>query len=773
MSRKYGLAILWALSMACGLWLVATRVAVHSELADLLPEGTTATQRLLLNQVRSGIAGRLMLLAIEGGNPDELARASKDFYERLLAGGHFNLIANGTQAATPQDRQILFRSRYLLSRQIGPDSFSAESLRRALEQRLDDLRSPLAPMIKETIPSDPTGEFMTILSVLSGQGGPAKHRGVWMSSDRSKALLLAETKAAGFDADAQAAIQADIRKMFASLDGEPSPLRLLMSGPGVFAVEIKQTIEAEAWWLSTAAATLVLLFLYVSYRSATLVLLSLIPLSTGILAGMLAVQGWFGFIHGITLGFGITLLGVVDDYPIHLFSHLTARSSAPAVMHTIWPTMRLGVLTTAIGFASLLFAGFPALAQLGLFAVVGLLTAAAVTRWVLPIFVPNGFLPRDIRPGLNSMLQRLTGVKVVIPVAVVLASVALLWSHTPLWETDLATLSPVSDAKKRLDQRLREELNAPDVRDLLVIEGQTEEDVLQSGEAALPKLEQLREGNAIGGYGLISTYLPSRRMQQERQKSLPQRDVVRRNLEMALKGLPFTPGLFAPFLDAVELARTQPPVDRELFEGTALGIKMASLMFEQQGRWMAVVPLRGVTDRSYLGGIVTGWNMPAVAYVDLREESNRLMTAYRDRTLVIVTWGLLAITLILALGLNSLKVLWPILLPIMSALVVVAAVVNVSGESLSLFHVATCLLVIGLGLDYALFFNRPEGNEEERARTLYGLLVCSTTTILVFGVLACSTIPVLHAIGITAAIGSFCCLLFAGIMAKKELYAAA
>src|SRR5206468_2386311 len=114
-----------------------------------------------------------------------------------------------------QDREILFRSRYLLSRWIGPDSFSTESLRRALEQRLDDLRSPLAPMIKETIPGDPTGEWLAILTAWSGQEGPAKHHGVWMSRDRSKALLLAETKAAGFDADAQAAIQQDVRKTFA------------------------------------------------------------------------------------------------------------------------------------------------------------------------------------------------------------------------------------------------------------------------------------------------------------------------------------------------------------------------------------------------------------------------------------------------------------------------------------------------------------------------------------------------------------------------------
>ncbi len=286
------------------------------------------------------------------------------------------------------------------------------------------------------------------------------------------------------------------------------------------------------------------------------------------------------------------------------------------------------------------------------------------------------------------------------------------------------------------------------------------------------KIEQLRQDGLIGGYDLISTYLPSRRLQQERQGYLPERQMLKRNLETTLQGLPFAPGLFTPFLDAVEAARVQPPVDRTLFEGTAFGFKIASLMFEQQGRWISVVPLRGVSDRARLLGDVTSWNLPAVAYVDLKEESNRLMMNYRDRTLVIVAWGLLVIALILTVALKSVTVIWPILLPILTALVVVAAVVNVSGESLSLFHVATFLLVIGLGLDYALFFNRPEGNEEERRKTLYGLLVCSTTTVLVFGVLACSTIPVLHAIGLTAAVGSICCLLFAGLMAKKEVHAA-
>ena len=771
MSRTYVIPLLWVLFMAGGMWLSVTHVAVHSELGDLLPEGTTATQRLLLTQVRSGLAGRLVLLALEGGNPDELAQASREFSERLRVSGHFTLVENGAQGMMPQDRALVFRSRYLLSPMIGPDRFSRDSLRAALQQRLDDLRSPLAPLMKDTIPADPTGELFTVITAWFGEDRPAKHRGVWMSTDQSKALLLVETKAAGFDADAQAAIQQDVRQSFASLVRQPERLRLLMTGPGVFAVEAKQTIEREAWRLSTAAAVVVVFFLYASYQSITLVLLSLIPLTAGIMAGMLAVQGWFGFIHGITLGFGITLLGVVDDYPIHLFSHLNARASASTVMEKIWPTMRLGVLTTAIGFASLLFAGFPALTQLGLFAVTGILTAAAVTRWVLPRFVPEGFLPRPLWPAFHAKLERLTRMKPVIPGVIILACAALLWSHTPLWETELASLSPVSDAKKQLDRQLRDELGAPDLRDLLVIEGQTEEDVLKYGEVLDAKLERLRTSGAIAGYDLISHYLPSRRTQQDRQSHLPERPVLMRNLDQALTGLPFTPGLFAPFLAAVETARTQTPLERKDFEDTAFGARVASLMFEQDGTWKAVVPLRGVADRTQLTEIVGNWNMPSVTYVDLKEESNRLMTAYRDRTLIILVCGLFVSSVVLGVGIQSVGLFWPILSPIMGSLLVVAAVVNLAGESLSLFHIATFLLVIGLGLDYALFFNRPEGREEERSSTLYGLLVCSITTILVFGVLASSDIPVLHAIGMTAAVGSFCCLLFAGIMAKMVRHA--
>ncbi len=760
--------VVWILCFVGALWVTVTDLSVHSDLSDLLPEGTTNTQRLLLTQVRSGLAGRLILVAIEGAHPDELARLSRGLSDGLQGNAHIDFVGNGAQGISPSEQQILFRLRYLLSATLHESTFSADSLREALERRLEDLQSPLGFLVKEFIPSDPTGEFMGILQSWSEREAPTKHREVWMSADLRRALLVVQTKAAGFDAEAQAAIQQHIQTVFEQIRGDSPSVRMLMSGPGVFAVEIQQTIEEEIRWLSVAAALMVCFFLYVTYRSLILLALSLIPLTSGILAGLVAVNSSFGFVHGITLGFGITLLGVVDDYPIHLFSHLTRKESAPATMRAIWPTMRLGIVTTAIGFSSLLLAGFPALAQLGLFALAGLGTAAVVTRWVLPVCIPAGFVPREIRPGLGRLVDGLSKARIVVPVAVILAAIVLIWSDTPIWQEDLESLSPLSVDKKELDQQLRQELGAPDVRDLLVVEGTAVEALLVKAEAVMPRLEQLREGRVLSGYDIVSRYLPSHHVQQERLKALPDREVLERNLDAAQKGLPFKPGLFTPFVSAVDEARRQRPIDRETFKGMVLGMKLESLLFSHQSEWLAIVPLRGVLDRRQLETAVADWGDASVSYVDLKEESNRLMRAYRNRMTQLVGWGTVAIAVSLAVGLGSFTRLRPVLAPIGCALIVVAAIVNGSGESLSLFHVATFLLVIGLGLDYSLFFNRQEGTGIERAKTVFGLLVCSATTILVFGLLAFSKIPVLHAIGMTAACGSFCCLLFSGLMAQRE-----
>ena len=758
------------MALGFGAWFISTRTHVETELSRLFPEGGTPTERLLLTELRTGANGRLILLGLEGGDADILAEASKRLAAWMRESGAFHYVANGEQAWTKEERERLFQNRYVLSPRMHPSTFSREHLRDSLELRLSDLTSPLSPMVKALIPADPTGEFMKILQAWMTWTAPKRHQGVWFSSDLRRALLLAETQAAGFDTESQEQLQGHIREALRRVSGVPTgvaPVHVVMTGPSVIAVEMQKTIQQDVWRLSLYATLLVTTLLFVSYGSVSILALTLLPLTSAILAGIAVVDLAFGFIHGLTLAFGITLLGVVDDYPIHLFSHLTRENRAPAVMKAIWPTMRLGVVATALGFSALLLSGFPGLSQLGLFAVVGLFTAACVTRWLLPHIVPLGFHTR--REGLRvaQWIDALKRARLVVPLAVVLAIGFFFWSNTPLWEQDIANLSPISTEKKERDQAFRDELGVPDVRDLIVVEGSSEEEALQRSEKLALTLDSLVKKGELAGYDLAARYLPSHKTQQASQAALPDHETLNRNLASAMKGLPFKPGLFQPFLDATENARTQEPVDIRTFRGTALALKLNSLLFRHEGRWFAVVPLRGITDRQKFREILTPWREHQVTYLDLKEESNLMVSLYRNETLRLLGWGVLSIALVLLVGLRAPLTVLRVLLPIVSAIVVVAGLLHALGERFSLFHLASFLLVIGLGLDYALFFNRRHGTLAERGRTVFGLLVCSTTTILVFGVLALSQIPVLRAIGMTTALGSLACLVFAAFLAES------
>src|SRR5262249_47934134 len=109
---------------------------------------------------------------------------------------------------------------------------------------------------------------------------------------------------------------------------------------------------------------------------------------------------------------------------------------------------------------------------------------------------------------------------------------------------------------------------------------------------------------------------------------------------------------------------------------------------------------------------------------------------------------------LLAWGLRSPARAARVLVPVLAALVLDVAILLGAGIRISLFNLVALLLVVGIGLNYALFFNRPAPDREERERTLLSLAVCCGTTLCAFGCLAFSHTPVLRAIGITVALGT-------------------
>jgi predicted exporter len=785
-ARRAAVLAAWLCSL-----IAAAAVALHAryitDLSAFLPTHPTPQQRILVEQLRDGPASRLLLVGIEGGSRLARAAVSIDMGRRLRADPEFASVNNGQEASADRDREFLFAHRYLLSDAVDARHFSAAGLETAMRGTVADLASPEGLIIKSLVPHDPTGETLHIIDGLSHIPAPQLEDGVWASGDGKRALLLAQTAAAGSDTDAQehaigaarAAFDTAVRDVGASAE----PLELRLSGPGVFAVASRAGIERAVVRLSIASSALIVLILLTVYRSLPALLLGLLPVATGALVGIAAVALIFGAVHGITLGFGVTLIGESVDYSIYFFVQ-SARGEAGAAswQRRLWPTMRLGMLTSVCGFASLLPSGFPGLAQLGAYSISGLLAAAAVTRFVLPELLPRRFAIRDLAPlGARMMAwmepARRARARVPWALALVLAGIALgvlLMARTTLWNRDLSRLSAASPAQDRIDAELRADLGAPDSLDLVVISGASVEAVLRGAERTALALAPLTDAHVIGGIDSPSNYLPSLATQAARRDSLPPAAELRDNLDRAARGLGLDSRELTPFLDDVEAARHASLLTPTDLSGTSLAAGLDALLMHSGEHWSALLPLRAAPGsasdidlapvRAALAA--AGGESASVYLLDLKRESDALYDEYLQEAMRLSLAGLAAIVALLWFALRSLKRAALVLAPLVLAVLTVAAVLALCGVELTILHLVGMLLIVAVGSNYALFFDRRKGGDRGGPLTVASLALANLCTVIGFGLLCFSGVPVLEALGTTVAPGAFLALLYAALLTR-------
>jgi predicted exporter len=784
--------VIWLVMIAASLLIIA-RSHFTADLSAFLPSTPTAEQQLLMDQLKDGLASRLILVGIEGADQDTRAAISKKMAQALRNDPAFVSVNNGEPVTTERDRNYLFNNRYLLSPAVTPDRFSVEGLHNAISDSIDQLASPAGLLFKSLLPHDATGEMLQLLEQMDNGNRPQLIAGAWAARDGNTALLLLQTRALGSDTDAQKqamqAVQAQFEHATQNLLSKPKAV-LHMTGPGVFSVIARDTIKHQVRVIFIVSTVLIAMLLLAVYRSLSALLLGFLPVATGILAGIAAVSLGFGVVHGITLGFGTALIGEAVDYSIYLFmqsDHATDGNNEhnrQTWIARVWPTVRLGVLTSVFGFASLLLSGFPGLAQLGLYSIAGLIAAAAMTRYVLPYLLPKNFHIRDIT-GAGVSLARYARLAPRLrwpAIALLLASSAVVYQHHDhLWNAELAALSPVSAADQALDARLRAGMGAPDVRYMVVVSGNSQESVLVATEKISAALQPLVDKGALASYDSASRYLPSQAAQQARQASLPAATALRPNLEAAVKGLPIRPQVFSSFLQDVETTRTRPLLERRDLDNTSMAMAVDAMLLQQGQRWSGLVPLTAPqnTDPQHSGidaaqvrATLDQAQIPNAVFIDTKSESDHLYNAYLHEAIMLSLAGVLAIVVLLLSVLRSPTRVMAVIAPLAAAVLTVTAGLALCGQQLIILHLIGLLLIVAIGSNYALFFNQPGdvqiagSNAQAIApRTYASLLLANVATVLGFGLLAFSSVPVLQAMGITVAPGVILALIFSAVFA--------
>ena len=768
--------VIWMVGMlACLLVIVQTHFV--ADLSAFLPRAPNARQQLLIDQLRDGAVARLIMMGIEGGDSAERARLSRALARDLQQTNLFVAVQNGQEEAQEHDRAYFFDNRYLLSPAVSTAHFESDGLHAAISSSIDALSGDAGMTIKRLFARDPTGETLQLLDQFSNLSKPQSIDGAWASRDGKRALLLAFTRAAGSDTEAQSQAVDRARSLFAALDGRSPDAQLVMSGVGVSSAASRNIIQEEVGRLATASFVLVVCLLLAVYRSPTLLILGLLPVLSGVAAGIAAVSLGFGQVHGLTLGFGTTLIGEAVDYSIYFF----IQRSTKQVSGNFWRTIWLGVLTSIAGFVAMLSSSFPGLAQLGLYSISGLVAAVLVTRYVLPVLTPQKLALRDLRQvaiKLDHGIARAAALRWPVVALTLAACAAVLLYNGSIWNRQLSGLNPIPQSERQVDEQLRRDLGGTDTRFIMALVAPDQEAALQQAERAGTILQGLVKEHVMAGFSSPATVLPSVALQRARQAAIPDAEQARSRLQQAVQGLPVQAERLGGFLIDLQSAQHHSPLLRTDLEGTSVALMVDSMLIPRASDHLVLMPLRPMADGPLADNIpldvvhaaLRAQGLNDAVVIDMLEESSSLFDGYRHEALWLSGLGSIFIVALLMVSLRSWARTLRVVAPLACAVVCVAAALLLHGTLLTILHLVGLLLVVAVGSNYALFFDRgaQTGSDYDRQQTQVSLVVANLTSVGSFGLLGLSKVPVLAAIGSTVAPGAFLALVFAAILTRER-----
>jgi len=723
----------WAGLMVAAAWLVAGG-RLGGTLSGFLPRGATTDQRLVTHELRDGISARLLLIALHGPSHQAAAAAASRLRGSLADSDQFRLVADRPDPALLPARSTVFRYRYLLSDRVTPGAFDVAALRSSFRDLVRRLRSPDARVDERIAAADPTGETRHVIAGLFGGMGARASNAAWRTAD-GWPVLVALPRAHAYDLDAASRMISRIHAAAAALG---PGFEAVVSGAPAIAVATRAQVRHEALRVTALASLAILLIVGWALRSVAGVIACAVPVASGLLVGTGTVIAVFGSVHGITLAFAATLLGVTVDYPLHLLwngaHHRRAALLRPLLM---------GAASTAIAFAAMGVSGFPGLQQLALLAATGVVTAVSVTLWVLP------HLPLHVHAPARSHDSAGRPVTIrppVLTLALVLIAAGAAWAIGGLHlNTDLSTLSPVPQALRTRDGALRAATGVDSPRYVVRVSAPGRQAALRRTERAVQRLQPPLRNKAVDRVTAVTALVPSAATQRDRRSALPPRSELRARLRRAIKGLPLRRDAFAPFLSAVAASRDLAPLRPDDLPPGFLHTWVDDHLFRFDGRWTSLVGLGGMHDPATVATALRG--LPDSGLVDIAATTDTLVTHYQHAALVRAGAGFLGIALLLLVGLGAPRRAAAVLATVGGAVAGALAVPALLGHALNVFEVVSLLLVAGLGLDYALFTT--ESNDGRGSVT-----VCAVSTVVAFAVLATADIPVLRDIGATVAVGT-------------------
>lgn len=569
-------------------------------------------------------------------------------------------------------------------------------------------------------------------------------------------LLHGELAGESFDMQQTHRLVTTLHGLQDRLKADYPQAQLLSRGTVFYSDYASQQAKQDISTLGVATLLGVILLIVVVFRSLRPLLLCLMSIGIGALAGTVATLMIFGELHLMTLVMSMSIIGISADYTLY---YLTERM-VHGVQDSPWQSLAkvrnallLALLTTVAAYLIMMLAPFPGIRQMAVFAAVGL-SASCLTVIFWHPWLCRGLPVRPV-PAMVLMLRWLAAwrrnKKVSVGLPVLLALVSVIGIANLREDDDIAQLQALPKDILAQEKTITALTGQSVDQKWFVVHGASAQQTLERLEAFTPALAQLQKN------GDIKTYRTLPLNSLSRQKS----DLtLLQNAAPAVTNVLKNAGLASVSPDLNPMRVT---VNDWLASPASEGWRLLWLTLPT-GESGVLVPVDGAKNSATLSELAA--KNPGVVWVDRKASFDSLFSLYRT----VLTGLLLVALMVIACG-AMLRLGWRkgliSLVPSVLSLGCGLAALAASGHPVNLFSLLALVLVLGIGINYTLFFSNPRGTP---LTSMLAITLAMMTTLLTLGMLVFSATQAISSFGIVLVSGIFTAFLLAPLAmpAKKE-----
>ncbi len=532
--------------------------------------------------------------------------------------------------------------------------------------------------------------------------------------------------------------------------------QLLSRGTVFYSDYASQQAKRDISTLGIATIVGVMLLIVAVFRSLRPLMLCLISIAIGALAGTVVTLLIFGELHLMTLVMSMSIIGISADYTLYYLTERMVHGADTSPWQSLTKVrnaLLLALATTVAAYLIMMLAPFPGIRQMAIFAATGL-SASCLTVIFWHPWLCRGLPVRPV-PAMTLLLRWLAAwrrnKKLSVGLPVLLALVSLAGLATLRINDDISQLQALPQDILAQEKAITSLTGQSVDQKWFVIYGQTPQQTLERLESFIPQLEHAREKGTISGFRYVPVNSLARQQQDLRllKNAAP---TVAQTLQNA--------GLQAVTPDLSPMTVT---VEEWLASPASEGWRLLWLTLPD-GQSGVLVPVDGVKDSAALSTLAEA--KAGIAWVDRKSAFDTLFAFYR-----LVLTGLLFVALAVIAAGAVLRLGWKkgliSLVPSILSLGCGLAALSLSGHSLNLFSLLALVLVLGIGINYTLFFSNPRGTP---LTSLLAIALAMATTLLTLGMLVFSATQAISSFGIVLVSGIFTAFLLSPLAmpGKKE-----